>query len=455
MATLDLFVVNVALHDIGRDLGDADLSNLSWILNAYAIIFGAFLVPAGRFADKFGTKNSFVLGLAIFTVASLACAVSPDLWSLVGFRCLQAAGAAILTPASLGLVLTALPTERVESGVRAWAVVAALAGAAGPVLGGLLTDLSWRWIFVINIPIGLAAIVGALKLLRNVNYDRSTRIPDLFGSTMLVIAIGAVSLGLVKGPDWGWGDPRIVASWILAVAGAAAFAASNRRAKAPVVDFSLFRNRVFSAANLAAFLAFGATGIQLLSISLFLQQSWHWGAIATGLAIAPGPAMVLIASIPGEKLNQRFPVGRVASAGFVLIAAGMALMTVSLQAGGHSYAGSILPGWLILGAGLGLSYPTVVEAATGDLPASETAAGSAINAVARQLGGVLGTAILVVILGSAAVTGHAGEFYDAWWVVVAGCLVGALVVLGITPDGRRRESVRATTVEPLVAHGES
>ena len=274
-------------------------------------------------------------------------------------------------------------------------------GAFGPVLGGLLTSLSWRLIFVINIPIGLFAIGASMKLLDNVNYDRRTRIPDLFGSSTLIIAIGALSLGMVKGSDWGWGDGRIIAAWAVALVGAIAFTISNQRAKAPVVDFGLFRSRVFSTANVAAFIAFGATGVQLLSISLFLQQSWHWGTIATGLAIAPGPSMVLFSSIVGEKLNQRFPVGRVASAGFVLIAVGMALIIVSLHQG-HSYAADILPGWIILGTGLGWSYPTVVEAATADLPASEAAGGSAIDAVARQLGSVLGTAILVVILGRAA-----------------------------------------------------
>src|SRR6201999_1428136 len=150
MATLGLFVVNVALNDMVADFNGASLTNLSWIPNAYAIVFGSLLIPAGRFADKYGKKTAFMLGLGLFSVASLACALSPDLGILIGFRCIQAAGAAILTPASLGLVLTALPEDKVVGGVRLWAVIAPFAGASGAVVGGLLTELSWRWIFVVN-----------------------------------------------------------------------------------------------------------------------------------------------------------------------------------------------------------------------------------------------------------------------------------------------------------------
>jgi EmrB/QacA subfamily drug resistance transporter len=435
MATLDLFVVNVALKDIGRDFSGQGLSNLSWILNAYAIIFGALLIPAGRMADKYGRRTAFVAGLAIFTAASLACALAPDLWALVAFRCLQAAGAAVLTPASLGLVLTALPAERVANGVRLWAVSAALAGAAGPVVGGLLTDLSWRWIFVINIPLGLAAAAVAVALIPRDERDRSTRIPDLLGSFLLVIGVGAASLGLVKGPDWGWGAAATSLCWAVAVAAAAGFAVSTRRSAVPVIDFSLFRSRVFSMANLSAALLFGLTGMQLLSVSFFLQNSWHWSAVETGLAIAPGPAMVFLASGPGQKLNARFPAGRVASAGFILVAIGQALITLSLHHW-HSYAGSMLPGWLILGTGLGLAMPTIVETATVDLPAGESGTGSAINATARQLGAVLATAATVVILGQAATTGAVAKFYTTWWVVVGAAAAGAVVVLGISPSRR-------------------
>jgi EmrB/QacA subfamily drug resistance transporter len=437
MATLDLFVVNVALKDIGQDFQGQGLSNLSWILNGYAIVFGALLIPAGRLADKYGRRNAFVVGLALFTVASLACALAPGLWALVVFRCLQALGGAVLTPASLGLVLTALPADRVTNGVRLWAVSASLAGAAGPVVGGLLTDFSWRWIFVINIPLGLAAVAATVILIRNVVYDRSTHIPDMVGSAMLIVCVGAVSLGLVKGPDWGWADAKVDACWGVALAAAVGFVISTNRSKVPVVDFRMFRSRVFSTANIAAALLFGLTGMQLLSVSFFLQNSWHWSAVETGLGIAPGPAMVFLSSTLGQKLNARVPVGRVAAGGFLLVALGQALMILGVH-DWHGYASAMLPGWLILGTGLGFALPTIVESATVDLAPEVSGTGSAINATARQIGAVLATAATVVILGQSAISGTVAKFYTTWWVVVIASAAGAIVVLGITPARRSR-----------------
>ena len=183
MSVMDLFIVNVALQTIGTDLHHA-LSDVAWVLNAYALIFGALLIPAGRFSDKYGRKNVFMLGLAIFTIASLACAVSPDLWVLIAFRCVQATGAAMLIPSSLGLVLTTMPPARVKRSVRLWAVSGAAAGAIGPVVGGLLTALSWRWIFLINLPIGIAVIAVTWKMIPNVRHDLSTKMPDPIGSVM-------------------------------------------------------------------------------------------------------------------------------------------------------------------------------------------------------------------------------------------------------------------------------
>ena len=449
MALLDLFVVNVALHDIGVGLHyQSSLSDVAWVLNAYALFFGALLIPAGRFADKYGRKATFILGLGVFTVASLACAVSPNLWMLIGARCAQAVGAAMLIPSSLGLVLTALPPDRVKRGVRLWAVSGAAAGSIGPVVGGLLTSLSWRWIFVINLPIGVAAILVAWKMLPNARYDRTTRIPDLFGSLMIVVSIGAISLGLLNGPDWGWGSVKVIGSWVVAVAAAVAFLVSTNRAAVPVIEPKMFRSRVFSSANVAIVIAATILGIQLLGLSLFLQQSWHWSTITTGLAIAPGPAAVFAASLIAQRLNQRFPVGAVVAFGFALVVAGQVLMILTLHHGVHNYAGAILPGWVVIGFGLGFTVPTIIGSATVDLPPELSATGSAVVNSGRQFGGVFGASILVVVLGKAQVTGDPSRFYELWWVSAALCAAAVVVSLGLTP---KRHPAEAETHAPKAA----
>jgi EmrB/QacA subfamily drug resistance transporter len=447
MATMDLFIVNVSLHSIGVGFGGEVLSNVAWVLSAYAIVFGALLVPAGRFADRYGRKSSFLVGLSLFTAASVCCAASPNLWSLVAFRCVQAAGGAILVPASLGLVLVALPSDRVLRGVRIWTVSSAISGAIGPVLGGLLTAASWRWIFVVNLPIGIVTMVAAARWVPNIKHNEETRIPDLVGSLLLIVGLGAVSLGLLKGPDWGWGDGKVIGCWAAAVAGIALFLLSTRLARVPVVDLAMFKSRVFSTANVAVVLVAAVLAIQLLGMSLFLEQAWHWSTIATGLAIAPAPVMVYVGSQVGQRLNKRFPVGPVASAGFALIAIGIAMIAVTVPHV-HSYAAAVLPGWLFSGLGTGLTLPTIIGSGTADLPPAESATGSAVVNMARQLGYSFGTAILVATLGTAALSGSQSRFFDALWVAVGACGVGALVAFGLTP---RQRGVVPVTTKPAQA----
>src|SRR5271166_4437818 len=449
MSVMDLFIVNVALHSIEAHL-DRPLSDVAWVLNAYALVFGALLVPARRFGYKYGRKNTFMLGLAVFTIASLACAVSPDLWVLVAFRCVQAIGAAMLIPSSLGLVLTTMPPERVNRSVRLWAVSGAAAGAIGPVVGGLLTSLSWRWIFLINLPIGITAIAVAWKMIPNVRHDLSTKMPDPIGSLMAILTIGAISFGLLNGHTWGWGDGRIIASWAVAVVSAVGFMISTRRAAVSVIAPRMFRSRVFSAANVAIVIAATIFGMQLLGMSLFLQQAWHWSTSDTGLAIAPGPAAILMSSFVAQKLNEKLPVGLVVASGFGIIAAGQILMLLLLKGGGHSYAADILPGWFLIGAGFGFSLPTIIGSATHDLPAKLSATGSAVVNSGHQVGGVFGTAILVLILGKAAVTGDPTQYYHLWWVAAAACVPAALASLALTPR-RQTEERTGAVVSPLVA----
>jgi MFS family permease len=209
MASLDVFIVNVAFDAIGRDFGGAGLSDLSWVLNAYTIFYAALLVPAGRLADRVGRKAAFAAGLGLFTVASAACAASGGVWWLVGFRIVQSVGAALLTPASLSLVIASAPAAHRVRSVRIWAASGAMAAALGPVLGGLLVEASWRWVFVVNVPVGIVALVATAVLVPRSRDESVTHLPDVVGALLLIVAVGGLTLGVVEGPEWGWTGPGV------------------------------------------------------------------------------------------------------------------------------------------------------------------------------------------------------------------------------------------------------
>src|SRR3954453_2187350 len=223
MASLDLFIVNVAFPDISREFHGASLGDVSWILNGYAVLYAALLVPLGRLADRYGRLNGFLAGLALFTAASAACAASQSLWTLVAFRALQAVGAAALTPTSLGLLLAATPDDRKVRAVRTWAAVGALAAAFGPVVGGMLVQASWRWVFLVNIPVGVTGLLLASRFVPDSRDVAVTRVPDLFGSVLVTIGVGAMALALVKGPSWGWSSARDVVAFVASAAALVAF----------------------------------------------------------------------------------------------------------------------------------------------------------------------------------------------------------------------------------------
>jgi EmrB/QacA subfamily drug resistance transporter len=440
MASLDLFIVNVALPDIGRDLQEPSLGNLSWILNGYAIVYAALLVPFGRLADRYGRKGGFLLGLAVFTLASAGCAAGGSLEVLVAFRVLQAAGAALLTPTSLGLLLAATPAAGRARAVRIWAATGALAAAAGPALGGVLVDASWRWVFVINIPVGLAAIVFAARIVPSSREASRTPIPDLLGAAVLTVAIGALSLGLVKGPDWGWGSASVLGALLVAAIGIAWFWWRSLRHPSPVVEPELLRVRSFAFANVTAVLFSVAFAGNLLAAVLWMQQVWGYSAVRTGLGVAVGPAMVPVFAAVGQRLSHRYSVGWITAAGCVLFSVGVSLMGTRLTLE-PSYASVVLPAMLVGGAGVGLALPTILSAATADLPGDRAATGSAVVNMSRQIGAVLGIAVFVAVLGTPA--GSAAvldSFARAWLVLAAVGLLAAIVAVGMTPRAVRAGS---------------
>lgn len=433
MSTLDVFIVNVGLRSIGTDVHNSSLANLSWVLNGYAIVFSALLVPAGRLADRYGNKRAFLTGLALFTLGSLGCALASDLWLIVGLRCLQAIGAAALIPTSLGLILTAMPTERRAHSVRIWAVTGSLGAAAGPAIGGLLVQASWRWIFLLNVPIGAAAFVAAALLVPGLRHGTDTRVPDLLGGVLLMAAAAALALALVQGPDWGWTSGRTLAAVVIAVAATLAFVARSARAVSPVIDLALFRDPVFTWGNIAMVLLSISFGTQLLGLVFWLQEGWGWSAVRTGLGIAPGPVMVSVTGLGLRRWIAKLPVNVAAAIGALLMGGGGVLIGASLTAHRH-YAAEILPGWLIIGTGVGLALPTIIGAASSGLAADQTSTGSAVVQMGRQIGSVLGVALLVVVIGSSTITvDKLHQFVHAWWWAGLFALLGLVSVLPMRP----------------------
>ena len=435
MASLDVFIVNVAFDDISADFDGASLPAMSWILNAYAILYAALLVPAGRIVDRYGRKGGFLLGLALFTAASAACAAAQGVWWLVAFRALQAVGAAILTPASLGLVVSTLPPERRSRGVKIWAATGALAAAFGPAVGGVLVEASWRWVFLVNIPVGIAALIaGAFVLIRSRN-DTVTAFPDALGAGLLVVSVGALTLGLVQGSEWGWADSRIVGAWIAALVAFAGFVLSSRRHPEPVIDPAILRVRTFSYANAAMLLFSIPFAGALLANILWLQQVWGFSPITTGLAVSTGPLMVPIFAAVADRLSVRVPIGTLVAVGCILFAAGIAMVATSVDAT-PDFATEMLPGWLIGGIGVGFALPSILSSATAGLPAHQAATGSAVVSMSRQVGTSLGVSLFVAIVGTAVLyddVHHA--FVTAWWVLAGVGVIGGVAALGMTPRG--------------------
>jgi EmrB/QacA subfamily drug resistance transporter len=447
MSSLDLFIVNIAFPDIQRDFAGSSLSSLSWVLNAYAIVFAALLVPAGRSADRLGRRRSFLAGLALFTTASALCALAPSVPLLVGARVLQAIGAAAVFPVSLALVLPEFPPSERRTAVAVWAAVGGVAAAAGPPIGGLLVQAGWQLVFVVNVPIGVALLVVATRVLRETREDASAPRPDLAGAILLTASIATLTLAIVKAPAWGWGDVRTVGLFATAIALGALLAVRSVRHPVPVVEPELLKRRSFAFANGASLLFFAAFGAMLLSSVLFLTEVWGHSVIRAGLEISPGPAMAAIFAVPAGLLGQRYGERIVGASGALLFALGGAWW-ISHVSATPDYAGDWLPGMMIGGAGVGLVIPSAFSAATATLPPQRFATGTAITSMSRQIGVALGVAILVAVLGTPSPADAIDRFADGWAFMAGTAVAGALAFAAI---GGRPEQAVAPVAEAAPA----
>jgi EmrB/QacA subfamily drug resistance transporter len=413
---LDLWVVNIALPVLQHDFAPATLPDVSWILDAYAIVLAALLLPAGKAADSIGRRRCFLAGLVVFGVASLGCAVAPDLPALIACRALQAAGAAVLTPASLGLALQVFPSHQRSTAVGVWAGVGAVAAGSGPVLGGLLVESSWRWIFLINVPVVLAALAAGVAILPRRGGERGGRRPgqriDSVGTVLVLGTVGLVCTALTEAPGWppSRTGPVLAAGLVLG----AAFVARIRRHPDPLLAPRLFSVRAFRAGAAGLVTYYMGFAAMLLGTTLLLTVQWHFSVLHAAASIAPGPITAGIVSPFSGRLSARFGIRGTVVAGAVFFAAAGAWPLAS--AGGRpAYAAVVLPSMLLWGVANALIQPSLFATADA-VPRTELASGSAVLATARQLGAALGVAIFVAVLGARPASSLAG--FDRAWIIV-------------------------------------
>jgi EmrB/QacA subfamily drug resistance transporter len=432
LASLDLFIVNVALPRIARDFGTSNLGELSWVLNGYAIVYASLLVFFGRMADRYRRDLGFLVGVAVFTIASAACAASTSVAMLVGFRLVQAAGAALLTPTSLGLVLASYGPERRQGAVRAWTATGGLAAALGPMIGGFLVTASWRWVFLVNVPIGITALIVGWRRLPHLAGHETAR-PDPLGVVLATAGPGLLTFGLVKASDWGWGSASILCTFAASLLLLGLFVLHCLRSRNPLIEPSLFRSRSFTGASLVAIFFSAAFGAMLLSVVLWEQGIWAWSALRAGLAIAPGPLMVpLVSFLVAGRLIARYGPAIVIAVGTLAFGAGVAWWALAITI--HpDYVSGVLGGMILTGVGVGLTLPTMMATASSSLPPQSFATGSAVINMIRQTGLAIGVAVLVAVLASAQHGGNElGAFRHGWWVIAAlavFCIVPALALL--------------------------
>jgi EmrB/QacA subfamily drug resistance transporter len=441
MSSLDLFIVNIAFPAIAKHFGGASLSSLSWILSGYAIVFAALLVPAGRWADAFGRKRAFLLGLGVFVLASAACAAAPSVGLLIAARVVQAAGGALMLPTSLGLMLPEFGPHERHVAIGVWAATGGVAAALGPPLGGLLVQADWRWVFLVNLPVGLAGLAFGMRTLVERREHGAGR-PDVLGAAGVIVAIGSLVLAIVEGQAWGWTSPAILGLLVLSALLLPAIWRRSETQPSPIIEPAMLRVRSFGLAVAASLLFFCGFGALLLSGVLFLTSVWHESVLTTGLMLFPGPAMATSFSIPSARLGARVGYRIPGVVGALLFAAG-SLFFITQTGNTPAYVSEYLPGALVGGAGVGLVIPTLTGAGASSLAPERFATGAAVLTMGRQIGAALGVAVLVAVLGTS--TSTAADFHSGWLITVTGGLAAGLALAAIGPPVRDRNR-RVVTV---------
>lgn len=428
---LDTTVVNIAFPAITAEFPDVTRAGLSWILNAYAVVLGALLVTAGRLADDHGRKRLFLLGLLVFGAASAACGLAPSVPLLVAARAVQAVGAALLLPASLALLLPEFPPARRAAAVGAWGASGALAAATGPTLGALLVEgPGWRWIFYLNVPLVLGAVLVGRRVLRETTAGTGPAPKDYLGVLLVTAIFGLLSLGLVQGESWGWDSPRVLGCFLVAAVLVPVLILRAAAHPAPVLPVTLFRVRSFSYATAGLLLFAAAFFAVILCNVLFLTSVWGYSPLRTAVAVLPSPLIAAVLAPVAGRLADRYGFLIVCLPGTLAMAAGTAFFALQTTTE-PAWLTDFLPGSVLVGLAIGSSFASLGAAGAQALPPQQFGAGSAVGATARQLGAVLGVAVLIAVLGEAGQPDPLASFQTAWLVIAGTALASALVCLGL------------------------
>ncbi|MEV0699755.1 MFS transporter [Saccharopolyspora sp. NPDC050389] len=436
VAFLDGSVVNVALPAIGRDVG-GDLSVLQWVLDAYLLTLSALLLLGGALGDRYGRRRVYTLGLVLFTLASLGCGLAPNGAALITARLLQGVGGALLVPGSLALINSTIRHDDRGEAVGRWAGLTGVSSAIGPFVGGWLVDAaSWRWVFFINVPIAAAALLALRHVPESRNPAAAGR-PDVFGAITVTVGLAGAVYALIEIPTKGWNAASAAAA-VVGVAALVAFPLIESRHPDPLLPLSLFRSAQFTGANLTTFTVYAALSGALFLLSLQLQQSMGYTALAAGIATLPITIIMLLVSGRVGALAQRTGPRLPMSIGPIICGAGLALLTWAVP--GSTYLSGVLPGVLVFGAGLSITVAPLTSAVLASVSPDNAGVASGVNNAVSRLAGLLAVAVLPVIAGLS----HTGAgaplgpgFGQAMLISAVMCAAGG-VLAWLTIDRSRR-----------------
>ena len=448
MIMLDNTVVNVALPSIQRDLG-VGLSELEWIVSGYALTFAALMLIGGKLADAYGRRLLFVVGIAVFTVASLACGLSTSGEMLIAARVAQGVGAALMNPATLSIIAATFPPRQRGTAIGIWAGISALALAIGPLVGGLLTEhASWNWIFFVNVPVGILGIAASFLLIDESRDPTHERL-DVPGLATSAIGLFALTYGLIEANAYGWGSARIVGAFVVAAVTLLGFVVLERRQRAPMLDLTLFRNRTYVGANVVVLLVALAMFGVFFFLSLYMQNVLGFSAVETGAAFLPMTILIILVAPIAGRVSDRFGSRGLITAGMVLVSG--QLLYFSRLTEDSSYW-VLLPGFIFGGVGMALTMTPGAAAATRAVPVAKAGVGAAVLNAFRQVGGSIGIALMGAIVAAQltdppTVDSFMRGFEHALLVAAGVAIAGAIVAAVLIRPHDTREHEEVVTAE--------